>query len=151
MTLGDHHQWTNDAANQLFLGGDNLWQAMCAEWAEVCLAPEAAAAITRPIHDALTEQVPAGGPQRPVPATPEPRAAAEERAREESASEATESAADGAAPSPVPGNERLRPHRSSSTSVGRVVTRVVVGALPPCSLRGRWAGGLGISRGQGAG
>jgi dimethylglycine dehydrogenase len=59
------------------------WMVGGAEWAEVCLAPEAAAAITRPIHDALTKQVPAGGQQRPVPATPAPRAAAEERARGE--------------------------------------------------------------------
>jgi len=34
MLLGDHHEWTRFAANQLMLGGETLWHAMCAEWAE---------------------------------------------------------------------------------------------------------------------
>lgn len=35
MTLNDHHDWVRVAANQLMCGGDALWSAMCAEWAEV--------------------------------------------------------------------------------------------------------------------
>lgn len=34
MLLGDHHDWVRVAANQLFCGGDILWQAMCAEWSK---------------------------------------------------------------------------------------------------------------------
>ncbi len=33
MLLGDHHDWVRYAANRLLLGGETLWQAMCAEWA----------------------------------------------------------------------------------------------------------------------
>ena len=33
MLLGDHHDWVRFAANQLQLGGQTLWQAMCAEYA----------------------------------------------------------------------------------------------------------------------
>ena len=32
MLLGDHHEWTKYAANQLIIGRSTLWQAMCAEW-----------------------------------------------------------------------------------------------------------------------
>jgi predicted ATPase len=35
MTLADHHEWVRAAANQLMCGGDALWQAMSAEWAEL--------------------------------------------------------------------------------------------------------------------
>jgi hypothetical protein len=35
MTLVDHHDWVRVAANQLMCGGDALWAAMCAEWAEI--------------------------------------------------------------------------------------------------------------------
>ena len=35
MTLVDHHDWVRVAANQLMCGGDSLWAAMCAEWAEI--------------------------------------------------------------------------------------------------------------------
>ena len=34
MTLANHHDWIEAAANQLKCGGDVLWQAMCCEWAE---------------------------------------------------------------------------------------------------------------------
>jgi predicted ATPase len=34
MLLNDHHEWVKYAANQLSLGGDTLWHAMCAEWAD---------------------------------------------------------------------------------------------------------------------
>ena len=35
MTLTDHHEWVNAAANELMCGGDILWQAMCSEWSEL--------------------------------------------------------------------------------------------------------------------
>jgi len=35
MTLADHHEWVRAAANQMMCGGDALWQAMCAEWADL--------------------------------------------------------------------------------------------------------------------
>jgi hypothetical protein len=34
MTLADHHEWVKSAANELRCGGDVLWQAMSAEWAD---------------------------------------------------------------------------------------------------------------------
>lgn len=40
MVLGDHHEWVRYAANQLMCGGDTLWQAMCAEWANKVKPPE---------------------------------------------------------------------------------------------------------------
>ena len=52
MTLGDHHDWVQFAANQLLCGGDTLWQAMCAEWAKKVPQQEAAR-ITQVIEDAL--------------------------------------------------------------------------------------------------
>ena len=33
MTLQDHKDWIRSAANELMIGGDELWQAMCSEWA----------------------------------------------------------------------------------------------------------------------
>ena len=33
--LTDHHDWVRMAANQLMCGGDVLWSAMCAEWAQI--------------------------------------------------------------------------------------------------------------------
>ncbi len=52
MTLADHHEWVRAAANQLMCGSDVLWQAMCAEWAEI--TPTAAVQyITDNVADAL--------------------------------------------------------------------------------------------------
>jgi predicted ATPase len=53
MLLDDHHEWVRFAATKLLLGGDTLWQAMCAEWATTILAPQEAAKIKLPIEDAL--------------------------------------------------------------------------------------------------
>lgn len=33
MTLGDHHDWPKEAANNLSIGSDHLWQALCATYA----------------------------------------------------------------------------------------------------------------------
>ena len=53
MTLNDHHEWIGEAANNLVLPGDILWQAMCAEWTTKCLSSYEAKSIVRPISDAL--------------------------------------------------------------------------------------------------
>lgn len=54
MTLNDHHEWVQQAATQLVVGGETLWQAMAAEWAATCLPGSQAAAITQGIEDLLT-------------------------------------------------------------------------------------------------
>jgi len=53
MTLTDHHVWVNDAASRLLLGGSTLWQAMCAEWAENCLAERDGNAMVQAVQDAI--------------------------------------------------------------------------------------------------
>lgn len=53
MTLGDHHDWVRSAANQLKYGGEALWQAMCAEWAQVSAPASEATRIAQVIDDAL--------------------------------------------------------------------------------------------------
>ena len=35
MALGDHHDWPRQAANELHLGSDHLWQALCAMYAQM--------------------------------------------------------------------------------------------------------------------
>jgi len=52
MALTDHHDWIGDAATQLTLSSDILWQAMCAEWAKN-LPKEEANKVLQPIEDAL--------------------------------------------------------------------------------------------------
>ena len=56
MTLGNHHDWVRSAATKLTLGGNILWQAMCAEWAIVCFDGAGAKNVTLLIEDALTEE-----------------------------------------------------------------------------------------------
>lgn len=53
MTQPNHHDWVVAAANELLCGGDILWQAMCAEWAEItpkrdiqCIIDEVGDALT---------------------------------------------------------------------------------------------------------
>ena len=53
MTLNDHHDWIGEAANNLVLSGDVLWQAMCAEWTIRCLSSQETKALIQPINDAL--------------------------------------------------------------------------------------------------
>lgn len=54
MTLANHHDWIRSAATKLTLGGNILWQAMCAEWADGCLSETDAKAITGFIEEAIT-------------------------------------------------------------------------------------------------
>lgn len=65
MLLPEHHDWVNSAATNLVLGGDVLWQALCAEWAEKCLEADEAKKIVQPIEDALIG-VSLTGPKRPL-------------------------------------------------------------------------------------
>jgi predicted ATPase len=66
MALSDHHDWVRATATPLVVGGDILWQAMCAEWATNCLSPEEAAAAWEPIEDALSQdRIPPTVPQLP--------------------------------------------------------------------------------------
>jgi predicted ATPase len=67
MNLPDHHSWIDYAASRLTLGGDTLWQAMCAEWATQCLDATVAESIVRPINDVLIG-VPAYQAVLPIPA-----------------------------------------------------------------------------------
>ena len=53
MLATNEHEWVNFAASKLVLGGDILWQAMCAEWVKECLPSAEAAKITLPIEDTL--------------------------------------------------------------------------------------------------
>ncbi len=52
MTLKEHHDWVVQAASGLVLGGDTLWQAMCATWATKLDVPEHEP-IVRSVQDAV--------------------------------------------------------------------------------------------------
>lgn len=53
MALSDHHDWVRHGANQLLCGGETLWQAMCAEWAQKCLSAEEASRVVQAVADVL--------------------------------------------------------------------------------------------------
>ena len=53
MTYDDHHEWVRVAADEMVLGGQHLWQAMCGVWAKSCLTQAQAKSIVDHIHDAL--------------------------------------------------------------------------------------------------
>ncbi len=55
MTLINHHDWTNAAANSLMIGGQRLWESMCVEWCKICLSDEDARAVADTIQDTLTK------------------------------------------------------------------------------------------------
>jgi predicted ATPase len=71
MAIQDHHEWVKHAATNLIIAGDLLWQVMCGEWANSCLAPQEAKHITQPIEDALSE-IPYAPPSQPPKAIPVP-------------------------------------------------------------------------------
>ncbi|WP_082152448.1 ATP-dependent nuclease [Candidatus Rhodobacter oscarellae] len=52
MTSLDHHSWVNQAASELLLSGDFLWQCMCLEWAKT-VRPRDTQYIRDDIQDAL--------------------------------------------------------------------------------------------------
>jgi hypothetical protein len=53
MTADDHHEWIGLAADELLLGGQNLWQALCAIWAEKKLPDQAVISIVDSIRETL--------------------------------------------------------------------------------------------------
>ena len=53
MALSNHHDWVNQAASNLTLPGETLWQAMCAEWATTILDSESAKPIVQKVGDLL--------------------------------------------------------------------------------------------------
>ncbi len=53
MTISNHHEWVRDAADRLIIGGDILWQAICASWARNCATSAQIDQVVLPIKDAL--------------------------------------------------------------------------------------------------
>ncbi len=53
MTLSDHHDWVREAADKLIIGGDVLWQALCASWAQKCATDPIKSIIAVPIKETL--------------------------------------------------------------------------------------------------
>ena len=53
MSFTNHHEWVRHAATALVLGGDALWQAMCAEWSTECLDDQDAKSVIGPVLDAV--------------------------------------------------------------------------------------------------
>jgi hypothetical protein len=53
MTSDDHHEWIRQAADDLVLGGQTLWQAMCAVWAKAVLTPAEAKIVLDPLEASL--------------------------------------------------------------------------------------------------
>ena len=53
MSTIDHHDWVSVAASRLVVSGDQLWQAMCAEWSILCLESIDAKKFVQPIADSL--------------------------------------------------------------------------------------------------
>jgi hypothetical protein len=53
MTVDDHHEWIRLAADELVLGGQILWQALCAIWAKECLSGTEARKTLDPLQEAL--------------------------------------------------------------------------------------------------
>ncbi len=55
LSLSDHHDWVREAAKNLFVGGNILWHAMCAEWVDQCLAQDDYNRIVSYIEDRMAE------------------------------------------------------------------------------------------------
>jgi predicted ATPase len=53
MTYADHHEWVRFAADRLLLSGTVLWQAMCGEWARVCVDQQDSESVVAPIENAI--------------------------------------------------------------------------------------------------
>jgi predicted ATPase len=66
MTQPNHHDWVITAASPLTVSGDNLWQAMCAEWANRLLPRGEAEAMARTVRDSL-EGIDSGAPSLTAP------------------------------------------------------------------------------------
>jgi hypothetical protein len=55
MSLPDHHEWINYAANKLVISSDALWQTMCSEWATQCVTKDDVKGIVQPIEDGINK------------------------------------------------------------------------------------------------
>jgi predicted ATPase len=53
MNYADHHEWIRYAADQLMIGGDSLWEALCSCWAKNCLDQEIALKTILPIESLI--------------------------------------------------------------------------------------------------
>jgi predicted ATPase len=64
MTNDDDHVWPTAAATGLSVGGDTLWQALCAVWAKHVLSPAEANKVCDGISSTLAGDIP---PELPTP------------------------------------------------------------------------------------
>jgi hypothetical protein len=53
MTIPDHHEWIRPVADNLTIGGQELWRAMCSVWVETCTHLNQIAEIIETIRDGL--------------------------------------------------------------------------------------------------
>lgn len=53
MSASDEHEWVKLATDELVLGSDVLWQAMCSVWAKSCISEANARATVDVIQEAL--------------------------------------------------------------------------------------------------
>jgi len=53
LPTADHHGWVRAAADELVLGSDILWQALCAAYAKHCATKADKEAVVIPIEEAL--------------------------------------------------------------------------------------------------
>jgi predicted ATPase len=53
MTATNHRDWLRLMANQIIIGGHELWRAMCIVWAAECLSKDAASEIVQALDDAI--------------------------------------------------------------------------------------------------
>jgi len=51
MTASDHRGWIKTIANQIIIGGVELWRAMCIVWAEKCLSSKDVTELLRELDD----------------------------------------------------------------------------------------------------
>lgn len=53
MSMTDHHEWIGAAASRLTLSGDHLWQAMSAEWSNLCFGGTEANKFIQTVSDLM--------------------------------------------------------------------------------------------------
>ncbi len=55
MTITNHHEWPNAAANSLMIGGQRLWESMSIEWCKICLNDDDGRQMADAVQDTLTK------------------------------------------------------------------------------------------------
>ncbi|SCK25761.1 AAA family ATPase [Vogesella sp. LIG4] len=53
MTQPDHHLWVKNIADRIYVGGDEIWRAMCRTWVKRVLSPELAMEIVNSVEECL--------------------------------------------------------------------------------------------------